>query len=157
MIRDLMKQTACRTMIWIAAPLLALAACAHPAAPPPATADVAPAAKPAGPDKLVVSFAQGGATLTPQAEAQLDTAARTYRDGHPLMMYVAGYTDKQGTELANLMLAARRAEAVKAGLIARGIPADRLEATALGEANPVVPTAGDTPEPANRRVVITWK
>jgi len=154
---------------------LGLAACAArppAAAPVPAAADVpapGPAASPEpqpgralifGTDpreRLVVSFADGGSRLTPDAEMQLDIAARTYRDGHPLVMYVAGFTDRLGSEFGNLILAARRAEAVKRGLIARGIPADRLETAALGEADPEEPTAPGVANPANRRVVITWK
>ncbi len=149
----------------LVASAVALAGCSHTA---PATT-LAPAASVSPPtgggpllprggaEQVVVSFAGGGSRLTPEAEAQLDVAARTYRDGHPLVMYVAGFTDRLGSEYVNLIVAAQRAEAVKAGLVARGIPADRLQTAALGEADPAISTSPGVPEPTNRRVIITWK
>ena len=60
-----------------------------------------------------------------------------------------------GSEFNNLLLSARRAEAVKQGLLARGIPADRVKVQALGASDPV--NASDPTSPENRRVVIQWR
>lgn len=146
-----------------------LAACSSiPAGPNAgATAAVQPAPPPATPptlgeeaaavadNKVNITFPLGGAVLTPEANRQLDLAARLYRDAHPVLMFTAGYSDPSGDEYGNLVLSARRAEAVKRGLVARGIPADRLLIQALGEFE--LANTSDPKAPENRRVVITWR
>jgi outer membrane protein OmpA-like peptidoglycan-associated protein len=106
-------------------------------------------------NKVEVKFPSGGAVLTPEANRQLDLAARLFRDANPVVMFSTGYSDQQGDEYYNLLLSARRAEAVKRGLVARGLPANRLLVQALGGsdlAKPDEPLSAD-----NRRVVVTWR
>lgn len=69
-------------------------------------------------------------------------------------MFASGYTDRTGDEYGNLLLSARRAEAIKSGLVARGISGDRLLMQAFGNsvlANPADPSGAE-----NRRGVIAW-
>jgi outer membrane protein OmpA-like peptidoglycan-associated protein len=106
-------------------------------------------------NKVQITFPEGSATLTASANQQLDLAARLFRDANPVVMFAAGYTDRSGEEFSNLLLSARRAQAVKQGLAARGIPPDRLLIQAFGEselANTADPLAAE-----NRRAVITWR
>ena len=146
-----------------AATLLALAACAHPGVAP-APANPPPlASKPTvgqevgavANNKVQITFPTGGTALTADAQAQLDLAARLFRDVNPVEMFSVGYSDPAGTEYGNLLISARRAEAVKQGLVARGIPASRIKVQALGDSDLANASNPDAPE--NRRVVIQWR
>ena len=130
--------------------------------PPPAALTPAPAVDPApavpgpsaGAESITVPF-EAGATITPAAAAVLDGAARLYRTAGPEVMIVAGHSDTSGAgphrEMDNLILSARRADAVKNALVDRGIPASHLQVTAVGEAEPV---QGIAP---SRSAVVTWR
>lgn len=65
-----------------------------------------------------------------------------------------GHTDTTGLEKYNLGLSKKRAEAVKAALVKRGVDADAIKIFAFGESDPRVPTADGVDEPQNRRVEI---
>jgi outer membrane protein OmpA-like peptidoglycan-associated protein len=54
----------------------------------------------------------------------------------------------------NQALSRRRAETVAAELVRLGIAREEIVITALGESQPLVPTADDVREPQNRRVEI---
>ncbi len=149
--------------------MVGLAACSSTTAGPNAAAAAVTASAPPPAEKpslgevagavvnnqVDITFPAGGATLTPEANKQLDLAARLYRDAHPVLMFTTGYTDRSGDEYRNVLLSARRAQAVKLGLVARGIPADRLLIQALGESELANTSMPDSPQ--NRRVVITWR
>jgi outer membrane protein OmpA-like peptidoglycan-associated protein len=51
---------------------------------------------------------------------------------------ITGHTDRIGSEAYNMKLSQRRADAVKAYLVAKGVAASRLQAVGRGEAQPVV-------------------
>lgn len=148
-----------RLVSTLAAALLPLAGCAQPQPPnPPALATKPTVGQEIGAvanNKVQIVFPSGGTRLTPEAQAQLDLAARLFRDVNPVEMFSIGYSDTVGTEYNNLLLSARRAEAVKQGLTARGIPADRVKVQALGASDPV--NSGDPAAAENRRVVIQWR
>jgi outer membrane protein OmpA-like peptidoglycan-associated protein len=123
-----------------------------------ALAQTPPQAPPAkAPDSLSVYFASGSAAISSQAEAVMDQAARTYRDGKPIIMVVAGGSDATGSANANLLLSQQRADNVLHGLVARGIPVERFQVLAKGETEPAVPTSPGTAEARNRRVEISWR
>jgi outer membrane protein OmpA-like peptidoglycan-associated protein len=134
---------------------LALAACAQHSpstAAGPAAGSVQTAS---APGDVQVFFDDGSATLSDAANQKLDQTVRLYREGHPIMMYLTGHSDSTGSEYTNLVLSGQRAQATKEALVARGIPADRLQLEAMGSSLPRDPNA---PAPENnRRVVITWR
>jgi outer membrane protein OmpA-like peptidoglycan-associated protein len=65
-----------------------------------------------------------------------------------------GHADRAGPEDYNMALSLRRADSVRAALIAGGVPADKITVAGRGESEPAVPTPDGVKEQANRRVVI---
>ena len=69
-----------------------------------------------------------------------------------LRLVVAGHTDAEGADAHNLDLSNRRAAAVVAWLVARGIAADRLQSEGHGEGRPVAGNDSAAGRALNRRV-----
>jgi len=136
-----------------------------PNVPAPGTADgcppkaaepePAPAAEPLVPRKLTlegVNFDNDSATLRPDSIATLDAAAATLKEWGEVRIEVAGHTDSVDTDAYNLKLSQRRADAVRAYLIEKGIAAERLFAKGYGEAQPVADNRTPEGRFKNRRV-----
>ena len=71
---------------------------------------------------------------------------------------VIGHTDKTLPEAESKVLSRERADAIKAGLIARGVPAAAIKSTGMGKLKPMVQTPEGEPHPGNRRVeVLAYK
>ncbi len=76
-------------------------------------------------------------------------------DGVDLEVIVAvGHTDSVGPEAYNQRLSVRRAEAVKAYLVSKGIEANRVYTEGKGEAQPVADNKTKDGRAKNRRVEI---
>ncbi len=104
----------------------------------------------------LVFFAWDRADVTPVAATILDQVAQDFIDGEIPRVVLAGHTDTSGAAEYNLRLSERRARAVAAELVARGVPETALEVTWFGETALRVPTADDVREPQNRRVEILF-
>jgi len=126
----------------------ALAQIEEAMAPPPAPAAMME------PAAFTVLFDFDGATLSAAADAVLDQAVAKAREMAMEGFSLTGHTDSSGAEDYNLALSLRRAEAVRAGLVARGIASDAVSVAGRGEGEQAVPTADGVREAANRRVVI---
>lgn len=111
--------------------------------------------EPPAPTRFLLYFIAGTDRLTPVSETDLDAvrAAALGRPGPDLS--IVGHTDTKGPASVNERLARRRADAVAALLVARGLPPDILTIESFGEADPVQPTGDDVDEPLNRRVEVT--
>lgn len=102
-----------------------------------------------------VLFVTGKSELLPSARDQLDQVAAALKDQAEMKpMVVEGYTDSVGSDATNQKLSKDRAEAVRAYLVSKGVPSEKITAVGKGEANPVA--SNDTPEGRanNRRVEI---
>ncbi|OOS01827.1 porin OmpA [Canicola haemoglobinophilus] len=84
-----------------------------------------------------VTFAFGKATLKPEAQQTLDGIYGEIAQLKAAQVSVAGYTDRIGSDAANLKLSQRRADTVATYLVSKGVAQDAITATGYGEANPV--------------------
>ena len=75
----------------------------------------------------------------------------------PIVMIVTGTSDRVGNPRMNLSLSQKRATAVLAALLDRGIPADRFQVLAKGETELPIPTKPGIAEARNRSVEISWR
>ena len=91
------------------------------------------------------------AVLKPQSEPQLAEMVR-YLKGNTVKVFVVGHTDNQGALAHNLDLSERRAKAVAAALVQRGVPANRIVARGVGPLAPTAPNTDETGRGKNRRV-----
>ena len=128
------------------------------AAPAPAPVKAsAPPAPPPAPEPLknfIVFFDFDQASITAQADAIIEQAAATAKKGHAVHIQLTGHTDLSGGVDYNMKLSVRRAEAVKAALTKKGIPANEIDVVGKGKSDPLVPTKDGVRQPQNRRVEI---
>ena len=84
---------------------------------------------------LRINFALESANLTPEALRDLDQVAAALLDPRltDVAVILEGHTDASGAAGYNLDLSRRRADAVLAHLVRRGVPRNRLRAVGYGE------------------------
>ena len=117
-----------------------------PAAPQPTSEKVSFAAD--------TFFGFDRAVLKDEGKQKLDDIVNQL-DGVALEVIVAvGHTDSVGPEAYNQRLSVRRAEAVKAYLVSKGIEANRVYTEGKGEAQPVADNKTKDGRAKNRRVEI---
>jgi outer membrane protein OmpA-like peptidoglycan-associated protein len=68
---------------------------------------------------------------------------------------IVGHTDTTGASKSNYDLGLKRATTIRNWLVARGLETRLVEVASHGEADLLVPTGDNTPEPRNRRVEIS--
>jgi outer membrane protein OmpA-like peptidoglycan-associated protein len=104
----------------------------------------------------VINFASAGARVPVSAIEDLNQSAQVLnacaRNGKAPKLEVAGYSDNVGGSQANLQLSKKRAEAVRAYLVKKGVPADSLVAQGYGDARPVASNDTASGRFANRRI-----
>jgi len=113
-----------------------------------------PAVAPAPARSFLVFFDFNSDQLTERARQIVADAAQAARSQANTRIELAGHADRSGTPQYNQVLSQRRAEAVAAELVRRGIARTDITVTAFGESRPLVPTADGAREPQNRRVEI---
>ncbi len=98
-----------------------------------------------------VHFATGRFRVLKDSFALLDQVAQALKDAPRVRVRVEGHTDDVGREAANLRLSQRRAQAVRAYLVRKGIAPDRLEAVGYGPTRPLASNKTAKGRAQNRR------
>jgi len=103
-----------------------------------------------------VLFDSGKAQLRSGGLRSLERVAGVLKNYPERRLLIEGFTDSQGSESYNLELARRRADTVKQQLQALGIPDQRVETHAYGEAFPVADNETAEGRQQNRRVELLF-
>ena len=142
----------------------ALVKAAEQAAPvaPGTAAPVAPVAQvaPAAATTQKVTYAADAffdfdkSVLKPEGKAKLDDLASKVQNINLEVIIAVGHTDSVGSDAYNQKLSVRRAEAVKAYLVSKGIDKSRVYTEGKGEKQPVASNKTADGRAKNRRVEI---
>ena len=92
--------------------------------------------------------------INPEAYPMLGEAVKILEKNPSMGVTLQGYTDNVGNEYYNIGLSLRRANAIKAYFIEKGIAKNRLVTEGFGSKNPVAMNDSETGRSLNRRVEI---
>jgi OOP family OmpA-OmpF porin len=131
----------------------------EPAAAPVVLAPPAPAPQPVPVSEKVTFSAEtlfdfDRALLKPEGKAALDDLLAKLQGMNAEVMVTVGFADSVGADAYNQKLSLRRAEAVKAYLVAKGVDRARVYTEGKGESQPVADNATAQGRAKNRRVTV---
>lgn len=92
--------------------------------------------------------------LKPAGKTKLNDLASKLQGIDIEVVVATGHTDSVGSDAYNIKLSLRRANAVKAFLVSKGIPADRIFTAGKGEGTPVASNKTRDGRAKNRRVEV---
>ncbi len=114
-------------------------------------------ALPAAPQHFILYFRFESDELTDESRALVQDIQKAVKERPIPDIAVVGHTDTMGTPRANFDLGLKRAASVRGLLSEAGLDASTIDVTSLGEADLLVKTPDETPEPRNRRVEVTLR
>lgn len=103
----------------------------------------------------VVEFEVKSFDLTAAGRALLDEVAAALEGAPEVRVLVEGHTDDRGSESENQTLSERRAEAVVAYLVSKGLAAERFDTIGYGESQPIESNNTADGRARNRRIEFT--
>ncbi len=127
------------------------------AAPAPAPAPAAEVEAAALPRNFLVFFDFDRSDISAEADTILSDAAAYAKANGSVRIAASGHADRSGSDKYNMALSMRRGNAVKARLLAMGVPESEITVAAKGETEPLVATEDGVREPQNRRVEIVLR
>ncbi len=142
------------------APVYVPPAAVEPAPPPVAQPMPPPPPKAPAPTSEKVSFAAetlfdfDKSAVKPAGKAALDDLLLKLKGMNTEVVVTVGHTDSVGSNEYNQKLSLRRAEAVKAYLVSKGVEATRVYTEGKGETQPLADNATAEGRAKNRRVTV---
>ncbi len=100
-----------------------------------------------------INFRSGQDRFRSASYAIMDNVATVLKQNPSMNVTIEGHTDSQGASAANKALSQKRANAVKAYLVSKGISASRMTAIGYGEERPIADNKYADGRAKNRRVV----
>jgi outer membrane protein OmpA-like peptidoglycan-associated protein len=113
------------------------------------------AAMPARPATFLLYFLEGKDELAPDSSREVERVVADIAARVDPQVWVIGHADAVGTPQYNDQLSLQRAQKVRDALVRLGISARRIEVSARGNREPLVPTSPGAPEQKNRRVEVS--
>ena len=101
----------------------------------------------------IIYFAYDSDVLVPSETANLDKIAQYLNDKPTLGLVIEGHCDQRGTEEYNRALGERRANAIRAYLVSKGVADSKIKTISYGEDKPAVSGNGESVWKQNRRGV----
>jgi OOP family OmpA-OmpF porin len=101
-----------------------------------------------------IEFETGSAVIKPSSYKMLDEIFESAVVAEGLKLGVYGHTDNVGSDETNQPLSERRADAVKAYLLKKGLGNNRIESKGYGAEKPIADNNSETGRRKNRRVEI---
>jgi outer membrane protein OmpA-like peptidoglycan-associated protein len=101
-----------------------------------------------------ITFGFDSAEILPASSAILAELFEGLRGDSSTRIAIEGHTSSEGTEDYNDKLSQRRAQAVVADLVRRGLSGQRLTATGIGERRPIATNSDESGRSLNRRVEV---
>ncbi len=127
--------------------------------PPPTEAEVEVVEEPPSivqaPDRIIlraVLFSFDSSALDATSESAIDDLVGQMQAMPEVSIVIEGHTDSIGSDAYNHELGRRRAEAVRAHMVARGVSAGRLSIRSFGATRPVASNDTSDGRAQNRRV-----
>ena len=109
---------------------------------------------PKGGESIALYYEYDQSELHPRAKKQLEIVANILKASKEKKLKIGGHTDALGSDDYNVNLSKKRAEAVKAFMIATGVPLGQVETVGFGKTNPlspnVNPDGSDNPDGRSR-------
>ncbi|MEP7314405.1 MAG: OmpA family protein, partial [Pseudomonadota bacterium] len=103
--------------------------------------------------RLKVFFDTNKTILKPESNEDLDVLIAFMKDAPLVTGVMEGHTDSVGSDAANQSLSQRRADAVKAYMVSKGIASSRVQTKGYGESQPEADNATVDGRAQNRRVI----
>ncbi|WP_343630273.1 outer membrane protein OmpA [Roseateles sp.] len=141
-------------------PVVAPVVAPPPPAPPAAVTPPPPPPPVAKPSSEKVTYAADAffdfdkSVLKPEAKSKLDDLVSKTGDINLEVIIAVGHTDSVGTDAYNQKLSVRRAEAVKAYLVSKGLEKNRVYTEGKGKKQPIADNKTAEGRAKNRRVEI---
>ena len=99
-----------------------------------------------------VLFATASSRIQPEAYPYLNQIGEALKSQTTATIVVGGHTDNQGEEPDNRRLSQKRADSVRAYLVARGMPVQHLYAQGYGSSQPIATNTTEEGRRRNRRI-----